>query len=104
MCNNTEVVNIYKEKGYVYIGRGSLFGNPFVLGKDGTREEVIEKYRTYFYKRLEDPAFKNAVLHLKGMKLGCFCKPRECHGTIILEYLVEHFGGKLIDGFTAQLD
>ena len=28
----------------VYVGRGSLWGNPLVIGKDGTREEVIEKF------------------------------------------------------------
>ena len=30
--------------GAIYIGRGSKWGNPFVIGKDGTRAEVIEKY------------------------------------------------------------
>jgi hypothetical protein len=29
--------------GAVYIGRGSKWGNPFVIGRDGTRAEVIAK-------------------------------------------------------------
>lgn len=43
MCT---VVNKYKEEYDIYIGRGSRWGNPFVIGKDGTREEVIEKIQT----------------------------------------------------------
>lgn len=103
MCDRTEVINTYKTKdlNYIYIGRGSPFGNPFVIGKDGTREEVIEKYRSYFKGRLEDPIFRSMVMRLKGKKLGCFCKPQHCHGTVILEWLVECFGGELIDEFTA---
>jgi hypothetical protein len=34
MC---EVVNKYKEPFDIYIGRGSIWGNPYVIGKDGTR-------------------------------------------------------------------
>ena len=43
----TKVVNKYKHVYDVYIGRGSKWGNPFVIGKDGTREEVINKYEEY---------------------------------------------------------
>ena len=89
MCNGTEVINKYKYKGtdFVYIGRGSPFGNPYVIGKDGTREEVIEKFRVYFMEKLENPLYKLVVLQLKGKKLGCFCKPQACHGDVIKEYL-----------------
>lgn len=53
----TTVVNIRKKKGKkssfydVYCGRGSLFGNPFKIGRDGDRKQVIQKFREYFYKR-----------------------------------------------------
>jgi hypothetical protein len=89
MCNGTEVINIHKYKGkdYTYIGRGSPFGNPFKIGEDGTREEVIEKFKAYFKERLEDPLYKVLVLQLRGNKLGCFCKPKACHGDIIKEWL-----------------
>jgi hypothetical protein len=84
----TRVVNKYKEKYDVYCGRGSLLGNPFVIGKDGTREEVIEKFRVYFYDRIKnDECFRLAVLQLKGRTLGCFCKPQKCHCDIYVEYL-----------------
>lgn len=44
----TKVVNI-KDGEYfnVYVGRGSKWGNPFVIGRDGTRKEVIELYRQW---------------------------------------------------------
>jgi len=88
MCNGTEVVNIKKYRGvFTYIGRGSLFGNPFRIGTHGTRDEVIVKYKQWFYDKLEDLVFKDRVLGLKGKVLGCFCKPQKCHGDVIKEYL-----------------
>ena len=45
--SKTRVVNINKEIYDVYIGRPSKWGCPFVIGKDGTRKEVIAKYRTW---------------------------------------------------------
>lgn len=98
----TIVVNKYKEHYDVYIGRGSAFGNESEVGKDGTREEVIELYKIWFYKKLKHERFKRAVLKLVGKRLGCFCKPKKCHGTIILKYLRDELGGKLIDDFTLQ--
>jgi len=65
-----------------------LFGNPYIIGKDGNREEVIEKYREYFLKRIdEDPIFKANVIGLSGKTLACFCYPKSCHGDVIIEWL-----------------
>lgn len=76
------------EEYIIPIDRRSLFGNPFRVGKDGTRKEVIEKYRKYFYSRLENEwGFKEWVATLKGGTLGCWCTPLPCHGDVIIEYL-----------------
>ena len=89
----TEVVNIRRKKGrkrppcYVYCGRGSPFGNPYHIGVDGDRNQVIEKYKKYFYNRLKNPDFKDKVLYLKDKTLGCYCHPLKCHCDIIKEYL-----------------
>lgn len=85
----TEIVNKYHKVRYdVYIGRGSDFGNPYVIGVDGDRDEVINKYREYFYNRIDkDPSFKLRVEGLRGKTLACFCKPKSCHGDVIIEYL-----------------
>lgn len=84
----TTIHNKYKEQYDVYIGRPSIYGNPFQIGKDGNRQDVVNKFRNYFYTKIEfDENFKKQVLTLRGKRLGCFCKPNECHGDIICEYL-----------------
>lgn len=87
----TKVVNKRVEEYDVYIGRGSIFGNPYEIGKDGTREQVIERYRGWFAFLLRDEIFRQEVLKLKGKSLGCFCKQPEkfvpCHGDVIAEWL-----------------
>ncbi len=81
MCT---VVNKYKSEYDVYIGRGSTWGNPFVIGKDGDREEVIRKYREHLWHQIQSGAItKEQLLALNGKRLGCFCKPKPCHGDII---------------------
>lgn len=70
-------------KDAVYIGRPSKFGNPFVIGIDGTRREVIAKYKDWIY---DNPELLQQIKdELKGKHLSCWCKPKECHGDILLE-------------------
>ncbi|MCW3782998.1 DUF4326 domain-containing protein [Defluviimonas salinarum] len=65
----------------VYVGRPSPFGNPFSIGKDGTREEVIAKYVAWLH---QNPDFvARARRELKGRDLICWCAPRACHGHIL---------------------
>ena len=70
----------------IYIGRGSKWGNPFIIGRDGTREEVIEKY---CYWILEQPHLLAALDELKGHDLVCFCFPKMCHGFVLRELVNE---------------
>ena len=66
----------------VYIGRPSKWGNPFKIGKDGSRDQVIEKYRRHI---MMNPDLYNAVrTELKGKNLMCFCAPEPCHGDVLL--------------------
>ncbi|CAM0049278.1 unknown function [Vibrio phage F86] len=81
------IVNIAHHSFDVYIGRGTPFGNPFKSGVDGTRSEVIELYRYWLLEQLKDDEFKRAFLALKGKILGCHCKPKACHGDVILQEL-----------------
>lgn len=74
-----------------YIGRGSLFGNPFRIGQDGTREEVIEKYRHWLWKAMNaaDSAdgCRKALLEA-GRNYDyfvCFCSPKPCHGDVLVK-------------------
>lgn len=87
-----KVVNLRKEHYTVYIGRGSIFGNPFKIAIDGDREEVIRLYRTYL---LFNKKVLKAIYNLpKDTILGCFCKPKKCHGDIIVEFYNDYWGRK----------
>ena len=80
----TCVVNKYRDSYDVYIGRGSKWGNPFKIGIDGTREDVIEQYRDWIQTQ---PHLLNSLEELRGKILGCFCSPQACHGDILVELL-----------------
>lgn len=68
----------------VYIGRPSPYGNPFVIGPDGSREEVVEKFQKYL---VNTPELLGMVrLELRGKDLVCFCAPELCHGDVLLHY------------------
>ena len=86
----TKVVNKYRESYDVYIGRGSVWGNPFTVKEFG-RDRCIEMYREYIIKQLDqDPELVQELLALKGKTLGCFCKPQSCHGDILVD-LIEQY-------------
>jgi len=78
----TRVVNPRDEPCDVRICRPSKWGNPFRIGRDGTREEVIAKYRDYILAR---PDLLAALPALRGKCLGCYCKPLPCHGDVLVE-------------------
>jgi hypothetical protein len=74
----------------VYIGRGSKWGNPFVIGQDGTREEVIAKYRDWAwtkYSETKAEGYGDWLSQLRGKDLVCFCAPLACHGEVLLEMI-----------------
>ena len=66
----------------VYVGRPSIWGNPFVLGRDGDRKEVIRKYIAWLNTQ---PALKQrARRELAGKNLICWCAPLACHADVLL--------------------
>ncbi|MGC9271621.1 DUF4326 domain-containing protein, partial [Acidiphilium sp.] len=66
----------------VYIGRGSKWGNPFVVGRDGSREDVIAKHE-HWLSRQND--LLRQIDELKSRDLICHCSPLPCHGLILLK-------------------
>ena len=85
----TKVINISENDEYdIYIGRSGkgkdgYFGNPFTTG---TRSEKIENFKNYALRRIEtDEEYRENVKKLYGKTLGCFCKPKRCHGDILAE-------------------
>lgn len=80
----TRVVHCRKSRYDVYIGRPSKWGNPFTIGKDGTRKEVIAKYRKWI---LSQPDLLRDLIELKGKVLGCWCSPLACHGDVLVDLI-----------------
>ena len=69
------------------VGEPGWLGNPYPKGDHG-REKCIELFREDFVERLQaDPGFRSAVENLQGKTLSCYCKPKACHGDVILEFL-----------------
>jgi hypothetical protein len=70
----------------VYIGRPSVLGNPFVLGRDGDRSTVIEKFRHWLWVQVKQGNVQvlRAIRSLtEHSVLGCWCSPDACHGQVI---------------------
>lgn len=76
----TTVVHCKRQPYDVYIGRPSKWGNPFEIGRDGTRADVIAKYEMHILARLD---LLEALPDLRGKRLGCWCTPKPCHGGVL---------------------
>lgn len=78
-----------------YVGRPSILGNPFTIGIDGDRQEVIAKYRAYLEGALKtNENLKGAINNIIAMsnkghdiELECWCAPQTCHAEVLKEYI-----------------
>jgi len=77
--------------GRVYVGRPSKWGNPFRMGVDGTREEVIAKYREWL---LGNERLMADLEELRGKDLMCWCAPKPCHADVLLELVANRPEGE----------
>lgn len=71
----------------VYIGRPSPLGNPFVMGKDGSREDVVKKYTRWIWQKIEERDWRimSALSELnEDDVLICWCHPLPCHGDVVV--------------------
>jgi hypothetical protein len=80
------VVHCKRSSYDVYIGRPSKWGNPFAIGRDGTREQVIERYQRWLGLQ---PQLLEQLGELEGKTLGCWCAPRPCHGDVLARLAAE---------------
>ncbi|MDE0489667.1 MAG: DUF4326 domain-containing protein [Gammaproteobacteria bacterium] len=85
----TRIVNLKHEPGAVADGavridRRTAWGNPFVLGHDGTRTRVIARYRADLWRRIRAGEIAlEEVAALNGRDLACHCAPLPCHGEVL---------------------
>ena len=64
-----------------YCGRPTKWGNPFIIGKDYTREESLATFRRAFWSNQLPITPKKAYRELRHYDhLSCWCRPdQECH-------------------------
>jgi len=86
----TRIVHIKTQPYDICIGRPSTWGNPYSHKRGtkaeflvGSRKEAVEKYENYL---INNPELMNSILELKGKTLGCWCKPKSCHGDILVKW------------------
>ena len=84
MCKvlNARQVGKLSTADRVYVGRPSKWGNPFVIGRDGSRDEVIAKYRAWIVRQ---PALMAALPELRAKNLVCWCALERCHADVLIE-------------------
>ncbi len=78
---DSPVVHCKRSPYDVYVGRPSKWGNPFAIGKDGIRQEVIAKYEAWLDSQ---PDLLDALPELRGKVLGCWCYPMPCHADVLV--------------------
>lgn len=80
------VVNIRDEvEGAVRVDRTTRWGNPFHIGRDGTRDDVIAKYRAWLWTELRARRIAvDDLAALHGCDLACWCAPQACHGDVLV--------------------
>lgn len=97
---DTHLIQWAKMTGrHVYIGRGSKWGNPFEIGKDGPRAYVIDSYCLHYLPR--KPSLVDTLPELDGKVLECYCVPERCHGEVLIETLKRE-AWELLDSFLPQ--
>jgi len=86
--------NVYiGRRGVVFVNKerfpkkDSIWANPYKIGKDGDRKEVLEKYEAYIRNKIEEEGLQNELKKLSGKNLGCWCYPEKCHGDILVKYI-----------------
>jgi hypothetical protein len=79
------VVHCKREPFDVYIGRPSMWGNPYPVPKFYDREadpdRILARYEAHVRSR---PELMAALPELRGKVLGCWCAPKPCHGDVLL--------------------
>lgn len=79
---HVKVLNKRTADSGAYIGRPTKFGNPFVIGRDGDRDAVVDKFERWI--STQPALIAAAKRELRGKNLVCWCAPLRCHGDILL--------------------
>ena len=84
---NCTIVNLRNHAGgttVVRIDRATRWGNPFIIGRDGSRQEVIRKHKEKLWADIRSGKItKEDLAELDGKTLACWCAPAACHGQTL---------------------
>lgn len=70
-----------KRAGF-YVGRPTIFGNPFLINGVMSREEVVKRYEEFV---MRNPELIDLIKReLRGRDLVCWCAPLPCHADVLL--------------------
>lgn len=83
-----KLVHCKKHPYDVYIGRPSIWGNPFVIGADCDRKTAIEQYEAYVRSNKK---LMSLLPTLQGKILGCWCILLFCHGDVLIKLVKEFY-------------
>lgn len=75
-----------------YPKRNSIWANPFKVGKQWTRAQVVSKYKLYIEERIKSDPKTYDLGQLHGKTLGCWCHPEACHGHVLQNLINETYG------------
>lgn len=88
------VVHVGRDICDVYIGRdfggwaGSKYANPFPIDRNHDREEALTRYAGWLRREIQAGRITAQELSaLDGKRLGCWCKPKPCHGDILAQFV-----------------
>ena len=101
----TAVINIRDDRSVlgdpdvVRVDRATRWGNRFVIGRDGSRAEVIEQYREHLWREIRAGRVPlEDLAALEGKRLACWCAPEPCHGDVLAaaaRWAAERLRGRL---------
>lgn len=87
-----KIINIKTDKestklyNFVYLGRGTIFGNPYSIQSGLTKEQAIGLYRNHLIYSLKNGSIPlSALFELEGKIIGCSCKPARCHLDVVVQ-------------------
>jgi ParB-like chromosome segregation protein Spo0J len=72
-----------RERLAVRIDRSTKYGNPFVLGEDGDRDQVCDAYERHYLPHKPSISDRIESGDLAGKVLVCHCYPQRCHGDCL---------------------
>ena len=95
--------NKVMESNEFRVDRKSIVGNPYYMANESMRDEVCDKYETYFYEQINtNTEFRKyideivtALRQYNKVYLYCWCYPKRCHAETIRKWILNNVGDEI---------